>query len=357
MQWHRIPDQGTQRRPRRSGLIYSTSCASFILAQRTNGAGLPLAAVLWLENLSAISQLHCKSLDRFRPLAPNGLDTSSARNRSCLPCLSAITARKPTSRRNIASVWKPRVTASNTASVNCKVHFHTESVISGLYDLDGMVAVGNGSAAGRLPSGLEGSVLYGRERSGGRVQSEARYCVAEEVRGIDKARFCGVDEDAGWPGIDGIGCRARYLRGVPGGAINRIGAHVVSVIVCDVDIDSSGIDLDRVRKIVSLEGGLQRDQRSVQRDLEPDHLVGGAIGDVEPPAGWIAGDRVGCDADGKSAERGEAAAGANLKTGDCRVTLVDGVNISSAGHDVDRRRIVAHREKTIAAICDRGAQA
>src|ERR1700761_6579027 len=38
----------------------------------TNGAGLPLAAVLWIENLSAISHLHCKSLDLFRPPAPNG---------------------------------------------------------------------------------------------------------------------------------------------------------------------------------------------------------------------------------------------------------------------------------------------
>src|ERR1700742_2628639 len=45
----------------------------------TNGAGLPLAAVLWIENLSAISHLHCKSLDLFRPLAPNCL-------RPLMPC-------------------------------------------------------------------------------------------------------------------------------------------------------------------------------------------------------------------------------------------------------------------------------
>src|SRR6202021_975224 len=122
MPWHRIPDQGALQRPKRSGLIYSTSCVSFILAQRTNGAGLQLAAVLWIENLSAIPHMHCKSLDRFRPLAPNGLNTLSARNSSCLPCLSALIARKPTSRKNPVSAWKQR----NEASVNCKVNFHSE---------------------------------------------------------------------------------------------------------------------------------------------------------------------------------------------------------------------------------------
>src|SRR5271156_4767032 len=66
MQWHRIPDQGTLRRPRRSGLIYTTSCASFILAQPINGAGLQLAAELWLESFrpTCIAKEHLYCLEQ-----------------------------------------------------------------------------------------------------------------------------------------------------------------------------------------------------------------------------------------------------------------------------------------------------
>src|ERR1700677_4648314 len=73
MPWHRIPDQGTLQRPRRSGLIYSTSCASFILAQPTHGTGLQLAAELWIESFTAKPELMCPEEFCTGSLLPGGL--------------------------------------------------------------------------------------------------------------------------------------------------------------------------------------------------------------------------------------------------------------------------------------------
>ena len=58
-----------------------------------------------------------------------------------------------------------------------------------------------------------------------------------------------------------------------------------------------------IGKIVGLEGGLHVDQGSVGLDQEPDHLVGGAIGDIEKLIGRIAGKRIRSYADGIRADQ------------------------------------------------------
>src|SRR3984957_3776687 len=228
---------------------------------------------------------------------------------------------------------------------------------SGLYDLDGVVAVGNGGTASRLPGGLEGSVLHGRQRSSRRGQTEAGHRVAKKVHGVNEACFRGFDQDAERARIHRICAGAGDLGGIAGGAIDGIGTHVVGVIVGDININTPGIDRDCVGKIVRLERGLHSDQSSVELNEEPNHLIGRAISHVKKLARRIAGKCIGGNPDGERANGSESTRRAGLKRGKRSVTFVGYINVGIAGHYIDPYWIVAHRKERVVAIRDRGTRA